>query len=834
MIPLPLTTNSRPSGFVYKPREVVTELPPSSEQSTVYQWIEVGHGSAIVESGAGTGKTTLLLGALRRIPNDKTTYLGAYNKAIAQEIQEKALASLLDRSTLRIGTIHSAGFISCKRIWKSTQVDDRKTYLINNQFPEQKPYETFIHKLVGFAKQFVVGVKYLNEPKKWFELVELFSLEEELTDNQSVEQGIEYAMKVFQIARDTCDKIIDFDDMIYAPLAHGLSMFQNDWVLVDEVQDSSEARIELAAKMLKPNGRFLGAGDTTQCHPAGTGIYVTNQGYIPIETLKIGDEVATYNNGMFSGHTTSGRSNNYKGVVVEDISSRYYEGDIINIEVSDRSHEVTPNHKCLVKMPDQQGSLVYAMQKGKKARIGRCNIRYGSGFGLSMRAHQEGADAAWVIAIFTPEQEFESRLLEIQLAYQYGFPQLCFQYGWETGVTHEFRERFWNDFPDNIDNLKLCLEDWNLKHEFPFWYKGSGTHVGGKYAFILYAANLISNRMEVLVYDEEGKATKPRWERAIISKQLFKGDVWSLKVSPSRDQTKSNAERRLYIANGIVTHNSIFAFAGAMNDAMDRVKKRFQCKTMALTVTYRCPKVIVNYANEWMPNLRAGETAPNGIIRQVNQKCYACRGKGYQTDKEIPCSVCKGAVLPWYITDRPRSDNAILCRYTRPLIKTAYGMLREGIRCKIEGRDLGKGLERIATKWKIKTLDKLLPKLQAFENKLAAKYTAQDRASKAEEIHDQFGALYILIERTKAKGLETIEGLKAEIALLFEDNVKGAVTLCSGHRSKGREWVKVYILETSIRQSKQPWEAVQERNLRGVMGTRSQWELVLVPESVGA
>jgi ATP-dependent DNA helicase UvrD/PcrA len=69
---------------------------------------------------------------------------------------------------------------------------------------------------------------------------------------------------------------------------------------------------------------------------------------------------------------------------------------------------------------------------------------------------------------------------------------------------------------------------------------------------------------------------------------------------------------------------------------------------------------------------------------------------------------------------------------------------------------------------------------------------------------------------------------------LFSDDVtkKGLLTLCTYHRSKGREWPRVMLVEHAKRcpspYAKQAWQLRQESNLAYVAITRSQRDLIFV------
>lgn len=47
-------------------------------------------------------------------------------------------------------------------------------------------------------------------------------------------------------------------------------------------------------------------------------------------------------------------------------------------------------------------------------------------------------------------------------------------------------------------------------------------------------------------------------------------------------------------------HQAIYAFRGANHDSMQRIARRFSCKTFPLSVSYRCPKAVVVEANKYI------------------------------------------------------------------------------------------------------------------------------------------------------------------------------------------------------------------------------------------
>jgi superfamily I DNA/RNA helicase len=265
---------------------------------------------------------------------------------------------------------------------------------------------------------------------------------------------------------------------------------------------------------------------------------------------------------------------------------------------------------------------------------------------------------------------------------------------------------------------------------------------------------------------------------------------------------------------------AVYGFTGAGADSIDRIAEEFGCIRLPLTVSYRCPKTVVNYAHQWVQHIQAHESAPEGVVREV------------KIDK-LPASPDHTPdQRPWFLQDAVGNADAILCRYTAPLIKTAYSMIKEGVACRVEGRDIGQGLAILAKRWKVKTLDKLAERLEQHRKREVEKARAAGSERREQEVEDKIATLFVIIDRCHALGKHTVLDMLDEIALIFADNVKGTAVLCTGHKAKGREWSRVYWIlpKTGGRRSRKDWEQIQESNLCYVICTRAKSELVLVPE----
>jgi superfamily I DNA/RNA helicase len=252
---------------------------------------------------------------------------------------------------------------------------------------------------------------------------------------------------------------------------------------------------------------------------------------------------------------------------------------------------------------------------------------------------------------------------------------------------------------------------------------------------------------------------------------------------------------------------AIYGFTGADSDSMNQIKVALKAKTLPLSVTYRCPKAIVAKAQEVVPDIQAHDTNALGAVEYIDYKDM--------------------------MDEALQSEDVILCRNTAPLIRTAYELLGKGIPCRVEGREIGSGLIKLATRWKINAVDKLLERLEKFFDEQKEKYIKKDQEEKVQALEDQVECLKIVISRCMAKGIHTVKGLVTEIESMFGNTKPGEVakvlTLSTIHKSKGREWNRVFVLGNNkylpSPYAKKDWQIQQERNLQYVADTRSKMEL---------
>ncbi len=253
------------------------------------------------------------------------------------------------------------------------------------------------------------------------------------------------------------------------------------------------------------------------------------------------------------------------------------------------------------------------------------------------------------------------------------------------------------------------------------------------------------------------------------------------------------------------SRQAIYGFTGADHRALENIKQEFNAITLPLSVTFRCPKEVVKVANRWVSHIEAAPTAPEGIVDSCElQDVYKLVSQ----------------------------DDAIICRVTKPLIEMAYSLIRRSIPCRVEGRSIGEGLVKLAQRWKVKTCAQLQDKLDLWKEKEIEKYQEGGNDSKCQIIEDQAETLSVFISECRFD--DPISTLVEKIRALFDDTTsqQKVLTLSTIHKSKGREWDRVFALGIDTyspsKWAKKDWEIAQEQNLTYVQVTRAKNHLTMV------
>ena len=260
-------------------------------------------------------------------------------------------------------------------------------------------------------------------------------------------------------------------------------------------------------------------------------------------------------------------------------------------------------------------------------------------------------------------------------------------------------------------------------------------------------------------------------------------------------------------------HQAIYGFSGADASAVDTIQKRFNTTQLPLTVTFRCSKAATKLAQTWVSHITAHENNLDGSVETMSRNAFL------------------NALFHSAKWGRPQAGDAILCRNTKPLVSLAFTLLRHGIPCHVEGRDIGKSVLTLLSKLgRAESTGDMLGKLEDYRDKETLRLL--DNAYAIEAVNDRVDTVLAILSNC-----DTVDRVYTKVDELFCDtgarDTLNTVTLSTVHKAKGREWSRVFILGwrdlmPSPRARKQ-WERVQEANLQYVAVTRTKDALVLLP-----
>lgn len=257
----------------------------------------------VVLALAGTGKTTTAVGGVRKMfglepgvvpsPEQEAIWEAmaqerpqsvlaiAYNKSIATTLQERMPPGV------ESGTAHSFGFRQLRKMFPRVKVEKWKTRNILDslfasgtdgvdrrfvgkdcsEIKRMVPgYIEAVEDLVSLSKQTYFD-PYIPDDSQIAELVDRFGIDtngEEHSIFPLVRVVLEWSLDVSGRSRWQ----VDFDDMVWVPLARKIDIDRYDLVMVDEAQDLNPVRQQL---VLRAANRIMLIGDPNQAIYGFTG-----------------------------------------------------------------------------------------------------------------------------------------------------------------------------------------------------------------------------------------------------------------------------------------------------------------------------------------------------------------------------------------------------------------------------------------------------------------------------------------------------------------------------------------------------------------------------------
>lgn len=245
---------------------------------------------------------------------------------------------------------------------------------------------------------------------------------------------------------------------------------------------------------------------------------------------------------------------------------------------------------------------------------------------------------------------------------------------------------------------------------------------------------------------------------------------------------------------------AIYGFAGADSESYNKLSNiNGKAIKLPLSISYRCAKNIVKEAQKIVPNISYGPNAKEGVVK-------------------------------WGSLTEIQQGDWILCRNLKPLIQTYIWLMKNKIKSKVRGKEIGEGILALINKTKANTIAGLNAMLKIEMSNLFKKL--ESKGFKKPELHPKVELLEQKIEVIEflCDEVQNIKELKVLIEGIFSDEVKGII-LSTIHKSKGLENDRIFFLCPELIPSKfttQDWQYEQEENLKYVAITRAKEELIYV------
>jgi len=249
---------------------------------------------------------------------------------------------------------------------------------------------------------------------------------------------------------------------------------------------------------------------------------------------------------------------------------------------------------------------------------------------------------------------------------------------------------------------------------------------------------------------------------------------------------------------------AIYGFAGADANSYEKLASlNGNAIKLPLSVCYRCARGIITEAKHIVKEIRPAPNAHWGEVKVGS------------------------------LTEIEQGD-WILCRNLKPLVQTYLWLMKNKIKSKIKGKEIGEGILGLIAKTGAKTISVLFSKLEKEKDQLLLKL--EKRGVKKPSLHPKMELLLQKIEVIQCLALEVdnVAQLRKLVDNIFADDIKG-IMLSTIHKAKGLENDTIFFLCPELIPSKfatQDWQLEQEQNLKYVAITRAKEKLVYVPGGI--
>jgi DNA helicase-2/ATP-dependent DNA helicase PcrA len=514
-------------------------------------------GPLLILAGAGSGKTSVVTRRILRLMQEKGV---PGHRMLGVTFTNKAAKEMLERvermkgsavSGMWLTTFHSMGAMLLRR--HPEAIARTGTFVIYDD-SDQAAMVSRTMRDMGINDRIYSprAVQHqINTAKNFGLSPKHFHGSDFLTDTVA---------RVYPVYEERMIKAnaVDFGDLLYLVVymfEHNEDIRQQyatrfEHVMVDEFQDTNPVQYKLLQQLTTKHRNLVAVGDDDQCLVRGTLVTMADGSKKPIEEVKVGDEVlSARSRGVFGAAT------------VTDVFAKRFSGEAIRVTTeSGRQLTSTPEHThfvarqnhCFVHDDLLQANITLCDRASNEEPIHNLKL-----FGSTAK------NAEMMRALDLPVRslsgDFESWIVE----YSHD------DYG---KLAKQFEELL-AKIPAHFEVERSYLANWG-----PNWLPRRMSFMEA--AKLEEKMRMLSEQNE---YDEVSRV-----ERVKIDEEVFDLNV---------ERTHN------FIANGIVTHNSIYKWRGADIKNILGFSKDFpDAKVIKLEENYRSTKTIIKAAAQVIRN----------------------------------------------------------------------------------------------------------------------------------------------------------------------------------------------------------------------------------------
>jgi DNA helicase-2/ATP-dependent DNA helicase PcrA len=229
-------------------------------QQAVFENVRSGTGNTMVIARAGSGKSAVLVEAVKYIPKRQKTLFVAFGREVAKELDERINKSYIDTTTL-----HSFGCRAIMAAFGKISIDPTKTLNIVKGLLQENKIKPGGNERFNLIASFIKTISICKAG-----VIDAPSRIDAVLD--------EYDIDTFELDRDgfihiVCQSLrrckedkskIDYGDMVWWPTIFNIPTKTYDRVFIDEANDLSFAQVNLALGACKKGGRVLAVADDRQ------------------------------------------------------------------------------------------------------------------------------------------------------------------------------------------------------------------------------------------------------------------------------------------------------------------------------------------------------------------------------------------------------------------------------------------------------------------------------------------------------------------------------------------------------------------------------------------